>query len=363
MKSSFTFLLVLMGLIGQAQISTTSIKGQLQDPEGTAIAYANVVLYSSADSSMVKVETSNDAGLFNFASIAAGSYFLKATYVGFADLSKKDIQATGNTIDLGILSFQAADLQLAEVTVKASRAMVEVKPDRTVFNVEGTINSVGEDAIALLRKAPGVTVDNNNNINVLGRTGVLIYVDGRRLPLGGEDLTNYLQNLQAAQIDRIDIITNPGARYEAQGNAGIIDIRLKRDKGHGTNGSVGGTISQGRHTRYNLNTSANFRNKRLNAFGTMGYANNDLYDEMRFQGTQNGLFMDETNDMRNMNQNYNLRLGTDFFINKQNTLGILASLGKNNRDNTSDNRISLATIAAPDVIDSILVSDNSAFGG
>ncbi len=173
-----------------------------------------------------------------------------------------------NARDLGVLPLNwPTGINLAEVTVTASRVLVEIKPDRTIFNVDGTINSAGSDAISLLRKAPNVTVDNNDNISVLGRAGVLLYVDGKRLPLTGEDLTNYLQSLPAEQIDRIEIISNPGAKYEAEGNAGIIDIRLKRDKNLGANGSVNMTASQGRYHRANLSGSGNYRNKRFNAFG------------------------------------------------------------------------------------------------
>ncbi len=176
---------------------------------------------------------------------------------------------------------------------------MEVKPDRTVFNVDGTINSVGSDAIGLLRKAPNVTVDNNNSINVLGRSGVLLYVAGKRLPLTGEELNNYLQNIPAEQIDRIEIITNPGSKYEAQGNAGIIDIRLKKDQNLGANGSLNTTVSQGRYHRADLNGSGNYRNKRLNVFGTAGLGDSDGFNNMTFLSNLNGLEQYELNNHRN----------------------------------------------------------------
>jgi len=133
-------------------------------------------------------------------------------------------------VDLGTLSLVMAGVEIETAVVVARRALVEVKADKTVFNVEGTINSAGENAIGLLRKAPGIMLDNNNNISVLGRTGVKVFINGKNLPLSGDDLTNYLENLTSEQIDRIDIISNPGAKYEAEGNAGIIDIRLKKKK-------------------------------------------------------------------------------------------------------------------------------------
>ena len=214
-----------------AHSQSASIKGQLKDAAGAPVIFANVALFNATDSILAKVEPTDENGFFQMSNLAAGGYFLTATYVGMADLRQQNIKLTaGQTLDLGVLAFKPAATELQEVTVSATRAMVEIKPDRTVFNVEGTINSVGADALSLLRKAPGVTVDNQDNVNVLGRAGVLVYVDGKRLPLSGQELSNYLQNLPAEQIDRFDIITNPGAKYEAEGNAGIIDIRLKKDQ-------------------------------------------------------------------------------------------------------------------------------------
>lgn len=357
MKLLFTFLLSSFSilLIGQS----ASLKGQLQDTEDKAVSFANVALYNTVDSSLAKVETTNEAGIFEFQNLKAGNYFLTATFVGLPDLTQSNIQLIdGSAEDLGVLTFKPQAVELSEVTVKTSRAMVEVKPDRTVFNVQGTINSVGANAIELLRKAPSVTVDNNDNVSVLGRSGVLVYVDGKRLPLGGADLSSYLQNLTAEQIDRIDIITNPGAKYEAEGNAGIIDIRLKKDKNLGGNGSLSGTLTQGQLTRYNLSASGNYRNKKLNAFGTIGYNDNNRFHRMAFQNYQNGLFLDETNNDDTEQELTNLRFGTDFFIGKHQTIGFLVDAGQNEGFNNNFTRIGIAQEATPNNIDSILVAQN-----
>ncbi len=334
-----------------------SLKGQVQDPAGEPVAFANLALYSAADSSLYKVEISDEAGVFQFRSLAPGGYTLEITYVGLATLRKTNIQVNDQQLDLGVLTMQSAVAELTTATVTASRSIVEVKPDRTVFNVEGTINSVGTDAVSLLRMAPGVTVDNNENINVMGRSGVLIYVDGKRLPLSGQDLSNYLQNLPAEQIDRIDIITNPGARYEAEGNAGIIDIRLKKDKNQGANGSLSSTYSQGRYSRLNSNLSANFRNRFLNAFGTAGWADGESFNRMVFSSTQNGIFLDEKNRIDNGWENYNYRLGLDFFLADQHTLGVLIGGRQTNGDNRIDNRIGIAGQPAPAPADSVLAAN------
>lgn len=358
MKLIHTLFFAMLSIALSAQ--SASLSGVLQDPDGGPVLFANVALYSSTDSTLVKVETSDEAGVFRMRNITAGSYFLTATYVGLPDLIQPGIQLTaGQETDLGILTFQAQAVELEAATVTASRAMVEIKPDRTVFNVQGTINSTGDNGLSLLRKAPGVTVDNNDNINVLGRAGVLLYVDGKRLPLTGDDLSNYLQNLPAEQIDRIDIITSPGAKYEAEGNAGIIDIRLKKDKSVGANGSLSSTVSQGRRAVMNLNGSGNYRNKTMNVFGSAGIGDAERWHEMEFSNQQNGLQLEERNVSLNDREYYDARLGTDFFLSKQHTLGFLISTRSAAGDNRGFNRIAIANQNSPSQIDSILVSDNT----
>ncbi len=322
----------------------SSIKGQLQASDGTAVPYANVALYAS-DSSLVKVETTDEAGIFQLKEVAAATYRLVATYLGMPDLQIESLVVKENMlVDVGVLAFQPAGVELATATVSTTRALVEVKPDRTVFNVQGTINAVGDNGLDLLRKAPGVTVDNNDNINVLSRSGVLVYVDGKRLPLGGEDLSNYLRNLTAEQIDRIDIITNPGAKYEAEGNAGIIDIRLKKNEGEGTNGTFSTTYSQGRYHRASANLGGNYRNSSMNIFGTLAHSINNNWNDMAFESFQNGLYLDETNRSTNQQTNPSFRLGADFFLSEKHTLGFLINGQATSGTSTSVNNIGIYTI-------------------
>lgn len=336
-----------------------SISGKIQGPDNEVIPFANVALYLQSDSSLAKVEVTDENGAFNIQRINAGSYNLLVTYVGFADFKQENlVLEAGKQLDLGVLSLNASAVELETATVTASRALVEIKPDRTVFNVEGTINSAGDNGLGLLRKAPGVLVDNNNNISVLGRSGVLVYVDGKRLPLNGDDLTNYLQNLPAEQIDRIDIITNPGAKYEAEGNAGIIDIRLKKAEGQGANGTVSANYSQGIYHQSNVNASGNFRNNGMNAFGTIGGADSEFLSRIGFNSFQNNLRLQEEGRFLGNNRNFNYRFGTDFFLGKEHTIGFLVSGQNGEGGMNSLDRIKISTIQNPDLIDSVLVANN-----
>lgn len=337
------------------------IKGQLQSPAAEAVGFATLGIYLTEGGELKKAGASDESGIFELKGLEPGNYVLKVNAIGFNNLIRSDIKVDANQqLDLGVLTLTAGSISLEEVTVTASRVMVEIKPDRTVFNVEGTINSAGSDGMTLLRKAPNVTVDNNDNISVLGRSGVLLYVDGKRLPLTGADLTNYLQNLPAEQIDRIEIITNPGAKYEAEGNAGIIDIRLKRDQNLGANGSINATASQGHYHRANLSGTVNYRNKTFNAFANAGIGNGAGFNNMTFFSRLNGMVQDEVNNTNNDFSSNNYRVGIDFFLGKKHTIGLLVSGGDNQRNNRLYNRITLAPENTPALLDSILVANSRA---
>ncbi len=337
--------------------SPATLSGSLLDAEGEALSFANVILYAAADSTITKVEVSDEEGAFSMSGISAGSYFLTVKYIGLPDLSLDPFElGFGESRNIGQLSLKPAGVALAEATVTAQRAIVEIKADRTVFNVEGTVNSAGGDGMSLLRKAPGVVVDNNNNIIVLGRQGVLVYIDGKRSPLAGEALTSYLQSLPAEQIDRIDIITNPGAKYEAEGNAGIIDIRLKKNENWGSNGSVSSTASQGEYFRSNLSATLNHRQGRWNSFATGGVYQGKNYNNNFFNRTQNDLFINETDESTHSWAGGNLKIGTDYRVTDKHTVGVLANLNYNDNSGRGNNRAAFGQQAQPGMIDSILVS-------
>ncbi len=299
-----------------------TLSGTTNDSDGNPVSFANVALYRSADSSLVKVELTDDAGGFTLSNLIGGTYALVVTYLGAADLRLDDFHLEAD-LDLGILELAPAGIDLQGATVTATRALVEVKTDRTVFNVQGTINATGNNGLELLRMTPGVDVDNNENILVLSRSGVLVYVDGRRLPLSGVDLSNYLRNLTAEQIDRIEVITSPGARYEAEGNAGILDIRLKKAEDEGANGSVAATGSQGRYARYTLNGNGNYRSRSLNAFANVSYNAYETFTRTLGDSRQNEFRLIDYLYSKPQSYTPAFRAGVDYFLSKKSTLGIL----------------------------------------
>lgn len=352
------FFLTIISTISYSQQSL-SLSGTINDEKGAGIPFATIILKSALDSSMVKADITSDSGVFTFERLKPGSYFAEASYIGMTNFTTEVFEMNDKPVILVPIILTENAKQLEEVVVTATRALVEVKADRTIFNVQGTINSAGENGLNLLRKAPGVLVDNNDNISVLGRAGVLIYVDGKRIPLTGDDLTNYLQNLSSEQIDKIDIITNPGSKYEAQGNAGIIDIRLKKDKNLGGNGSISGTFGQGKYAQGNSNANGNYRNKKLNTFGGIGYNKGTRWNNMLFDTYQNGLRLNESNISTSDYDGLNGRWGTDFFINKKSTLGFLIGAQSNTSNSESNNITYISNQSRPNQVDSILTAPNT----
>ena len=340
-----------------------SVAGTLLDDAGEALAFANVVLQLAPDSSIAKVEVTGDDGAFAFVGVPAGRYFVTAKYVGLPDRATEIFElGLGERHAVGELRMQAAGVELAQATVTAQRAIVEVKSDRTVFNVEGTINSAGGDALTLLRKAPGVLLDNQDNVTVLGRTGVLIYIDGKRSPLTGDALTAYLQSLPAEQIDRIDIITNPSAKYEAEGNAGIIDIRLKKREDWGTNGSASLSASQGRRFRGNSSLTLNHREGQWNTYLTGGAFTGAGWNRNFFNTTQRGIYSREVNDGGGDWQGGNLKLGTDFFAGERHTFGVQANANYTDNYWRNESTASFRRAETPDVVYERLVASNTSTG-
>ena len=344
-----------------AQNSSAQIKGQVLSSNAQALEYANVLLHKASDSTVVKLEYTQADGTFHIANVEPGQYRIAVSFVGYPNyLSPIHELQAGQELTLPAIKLQEAPAELQGVTVKAQKPLLEIRPDKTVFNVEGSITASGSNAFDLLRKSPGVVIDNNDNITMLGRAGIRIYIDGRPSPMQGSDLAQFLRSLQSNEIEAIELITNPSAKYDAQGNAGIINIRLKKDKKLGANGNVNLGYSTGEKAWYNGGLSANYRNKKTNLFGSYNYSDNEFLNYMTMDRNQLGARFNQKSDMGNVSQNHNFKLGADWFLNKQETFGVLASGFLGNNGYYSNGRTEISRLGQSN-LDSILIakSDNS----
>ncbi|HEV8284015.1 MAG TPA: TonB-dependent receptor [Chitinophagaceae bacterium] len=333
------FGLLVLSFLAAASGFAQQVSGNIKDQEGKALSGSTISLLNAKDSSVVKLAVTNSDGRFSFAGIKSGGYLVSASHVGYKAGYSVHFECSGaGETTVPSLQLNKLSNELKEVTVNSKRPMVEVKADKTVLNVEGTINATGNDALELLRKAPGVTIDKDDNISLAGKNGVQIYVDGKQTPLSGADLAAYLKTLQSAQIESIELITNPSAKYEAAGNAGIINIRLKKNKSFGTNGSVSAGYNIGVYPKYNGGISLNHRNKKINIFGNYNY--NRSKNTMKFQLFRDVLdtIFDGKTVMTPKNESHGFKGGLDYFINNKSTVGVLINGNIADNDFYSESR-------------------------
>src|SRR5690606_31545666 len=228
------------------------------------------------------------------------------------------------------INLQRQAKQIEGVTVKSEKPFIQKLTDRIVVNVENSIVSAGSTAMDVLERSPGVAIDQNESISLRGRSGVIIMIDGKPTPMAGNELTAYLRGLPASAIERIDLITNPSAKYEAAGNSGIIDIRLKKDQRLGTNGTLNASYGQGVYPKANAGGSINYRNKSMNVFGTYNHTYRENLNHLVINRNfyENGVFMgsdDKDNYAFMPARSHNMRFGTDFFPSKKTKVGFVVN--------------------------------------
>jgi len=345
-------------VFGLAALKAQQINGFVKDEQGNAISNATVSLLKAKDSSVVKIELSKE-GSFHFQHAANDSFFISISYVGHPTFFSQPFFHSGAPVSLPAFTLAASKTKLQDVRVVARKKVLDVKPDRTILNVEGTINATGGDALELLRKSPGVSVDNDEKLSVQGKNGVQVYVDNKPMPLNGQDLSNYLKSIPSAQIEAIEIITSPGAMYEAAGSAGIINIRLKKNKMAGFNGSVNAGISASRNGRWEDGFSINYRNRKLNAFAS--YSGN--YGKLESEFELNRVIKDTAFAQRNKTlltkNNHVFKTGVDYTLSSKSNLGAVISGNLNAPEVTNANTTPIS-YHPTGAVDKILVAENSA---
>jgi iron complex outermembrane recepter protein len=352
------FQLLLAILLLSVSAFAQNITGTVHDEQGRSMNGSTVSLLLARDSSVLKLAATQNNGQYRFSDAKAGRYLIQITNVGYANYTSAAFEVASTDITIPVVALSKSTGDLKGVTVTARRPIVEVKADKMIVNVEGTINSVGNDALELLRKSPGVSVDKDDNISLSGKNGVQVYIDGRPSPLTGADLAAYLRSLQSAQIEAIELITNPSAKYEAAGNAGIINIRLKRNKSYGANGSVNAGWNIGKFAKYNGGGALNYRNKKWNLFSNfnINHGNNENYFNL-YRTTAVDTSFTQHSIMHNHYTGFNFKGGADYYADSRNTFGVMVNgnLGDNTFEN--NNHTDIAYIPT-NTVDRLLVANN-----
>jgi hypothetical protein len=326
---------------------------------------ATISLLKAKDSSISKVAVTDKDGNFTFENVKAGSYLVLATSLGYSKVYSNSVQISSDQdlVNVGVLQLVPIDKNLKEVVVSSKRQLIERRIDKTVINVDAAISNEGTTALEVLEKSPGVTVDKDGNISLKGKQGVMVMLDGKPSYLSGQELANLLKSMPSNNLDQIEIMTNPSAKYDAAGNSGIINIKTKKNKQKGFNGSANLSFGQGVNEKTNNSVNLNYRNGKFNVFGSLsGNYRRDFQQldiKRKYKNADNSLnaiFEQTSNEMR-YNNNYNTKIGADFYASKKTTFGVVLTGFTTPFHQTGKNTSYLKSSSG--VIDSIVASTSS----
>lgn len=344
LRSALFLLLLPFNLPAQQDITGT-ISGRIVSDKQEPVPFANVLLKNSADSSLYKGEIATDEGRFLFENVKAGSYLLEIRSIGFTPFTRSDIRidAGNKTLDAGSITLSPASMAVGEVVVQGDKPFIERQVDRTVVNVENSIIHTNSTVLEVMEKLPGIIVSQEGNISLKGKQGVIILIDGKNTGLSGRDLSNLLRGMPSSNIQKIEIITNPSARYDAAGNAGIINIVMKKNRQEGYNGSVNAGYGQGRYAKFNSGFNFSYRRNNFNYYVSYSYIRrngfNNLVIHRNFFDASGALR--ETFETNNYIvypvQNHAPRMGVDFNLSKKTSLSVLATGSASSYNSTSRN--------------------------
>lgn len=311
--------------IASTFVNAQSISGKITDAGQKPLDGASV--YLMKDSALVKTALADAGGTFSFAQLKPGTYSINITMLGFTGY-KSGLLKPDTTL---LVLMQRTGKELKEVVITSKKQFVEQKIDRTVVNVDALISNAGSTAMDVLEKSPGVLVDQSGSISLKGKSGVKIFIDDKPTYLSGADLDNYLRSLSSATIDQIELMSNPPAKYDAAGNGGVINIRLKRSKAKGFNGGVNLSYSQGYYGRTNNGLNFTYRDNKVNLFGNFSYNIGNGFSDLDINrhfftdaGAPDYDFL-QNSFIRRKSKSYNSKIGLDYYVSEKTTLGFVVN--------------------------------------
>ena len=324
------FVLFLNSSLCNAQ---SSIQGSVSDGTGQPLAGTSVLLYKSADSSLVKGSVTTQEGTFHFKNLSSDRYYILSSFSDFKDAYSGDFNVNGHdNITLPVLKISQKITGLEEVRVTVKKPMFEQKIDRMVINVANSITNTGSTALEVLMRSPGVTVNQQNNtLSMNGKDGVVVILNGKVNRMPAEAMLQMLAGMSSANIEKIELITTPPANFDAEGNAGFINIVLKKNTQYGTNGAVSATAGYGIGGGPVTASSVTFnhRKNKFNLYGDYSFIrtvpNTDIFSYRRVINGNNVIENSITSRRKDFRRNHDARIGLDYEVDRKTTAGILVS--------------------------------------
>ena len=330
-----------------------AVSGLVRDAAtGQPVEFASVALLRAADAGVVQATYTDAAGRYTLGPVPAGAYTLTVSFVGYAPGTVATFAvAAGQPVPLGPVALQPQAKALGEVVVTGQRAAVEQQLDRTVLNVGALASNAGATALDILEKAPGVSVDQSGQLSLKGKKEVIVLIDGQRTYLSGEELASRLRAMDATQLSQVEIMTNPSAKYDAAGDAGVINLKTKQLNQDGLNGTLTLGLGLSPYFKSNDGLALNYRAGKLNTFASYGLIQNngsfDIETQRNFVDA-NGQKTGELNQAAHRlsrSQTHTLKLGLDYALSPATTLGFSASGFLNPQRPTSTTTTTLADAA------------------
>lgn len=363
-KIIFLFLLFFSFKLSYAQVGF-SISGKVTTKTNTTSNAIAIVLTDADTNTIFKIENTNAEGNFSFINLKEGNYKILIDDLNYTSYLSETISLNAsnpNTILTPITLSAKTSTDLNEVIVTKKKLFVENKIDRTVVNVDAFITTAGGNAMDVLEKSPGIIVDQNGTITFKGKSGIQVFIDDKPTYLSGSELEAYLKSLPASTLDKIELMTNPPAKYDAAGGAGIINIVSKRSKAKGFNATLTSRFSQGKKNGNRQGMNFNYMQDKIRLFGSIGFSEynpiNDLFIFRKFKnsdGSTNSLFY-QNSLMEAKSRSTYARVGMDYYLSEKTTIGVGLS-GILKTDNQKSDVKSEVTNASS-VLDSSIVAYN-----
>lgn len=355
----FLALMILFSTSTQAQEQTFSLQGTIKDENSNFLDYATVRLLNAQDSTAVTVIFSDEKGNYAFKNIKKGNYIIQASMMGFQDSNSEPILfSTSNDKSYSVkdIILKPATSALKEVVITVQKPLIERRADMLVVNVENSTLAAGNNAMDILERSPGIAVDKDDNISLQGKQGTLILIDGKETHLSPTQLANLLRSTDGNTIQSLEIISNPSAKYDAKGTAGIINIKLKKNKLTGTNGSLSLSGGYGNAHKSSNSLALNHKNGKVNIYGTYNYLNNEGNQDIgiyRLVGPESSFTsFDQLTKLNDQRNNHSARAGIDYQTSEKNVAGLQVSTNKSQNKSNNTNITNIGS--AHSVLDSVL---------
>ncbi|PST84847.1 TonB-dependent receptor [Pedobacter yulinensis] len=319
---------------GSGKVTGKAVDGQTNEP----IPYATAVLINKVTKANVRLAQTDMEGNFMLDKLPAGDFTFKLSYVGYQTMVREtvNVPAAGSGLNLGTIKMKISQGNaLKDVTITASRPQMQLGIDKKVFSVDQSLVSEGGSASDLLQNVPSVQTDMDGNVSLRGSAGVRVLIDGKPSLIAGGNVAQILQSIPASSIESVELITNPSAKYDAEGQSGIINIVLKKNKKLGLNGSA--ALTAGNRDNYNAATNLSFQNSKVNLYGNYSYRyGNRLgggFNNIQYLNSASPTsFANQNTDSRSLDKGHNVKAGIDYNLAAKTVLSFSAGLNVRNSD-------------------------------